>query len=160
MSALSTRPTRGELSASTSQHCLTTAMHSSHSPSMVVNIASVRCGRPESRTTRMARATASDTEPVSSAATVGETEKAISMPSPYAAPHVLARPPAPAAGSERLRHRERFLDDLEPQVLIDLHHPGVLLVVHRLHRAALRGKTVQLTEVGGLDRHAEPVAAV
>src|SRR4051812_2726621 len=151
MSALSTSPTRGEASASTSQHCFTTAMHSSHSPSIVVNIASVRCGRPESRTTRMARATASDTEPVSSAATVGATEKAISMPSPYAAPDVVARPRRRGRGrSEGLLHRERFLDDREAQVLVDLDHPRVLLVVHRLHRAPFRRKAGELPEVGDL----------
>ncbi len=59
-------------------------MHSSHSPSTVVNIESVRFGRPDSRTTRTAAATASLTEPVESAATDGDTEKATSMRTPYA----------------------------------------------------------------------------
>ena len=52
MSALSTRLTRLPYRPTTSQHCLTTAMHSSQSPSRVVNIESVRFGRPDSRTTR------------------------------------------------------------------------------------------------------------
>ena len=66
MSALRTRPTRGEVAATTSTACLTTAITSSHSPSMLVNIALVSQGRPEARTTRTASATASLTPPVSS----------------------------------------------------------------------------------------------
>src|SRR6266540_1480564 len=66
MSALSTSPTRGDTSATTSTARLTTAITSSHSPSMLVNIALVSLGRPDSRTTRTAAATASVTEPVSS----------------------------------------------------------------------------------------------
>src|SRR5205823_10528465 len=54
----------------------TTAITSSHSPSTVVNIASVRFGRPEARTTRTASATRSPTDsPVPS----GVTENATSM---------------------------------------------------------------------------------
>ena len=82
MSALSTRLTRGLAAATASTAPLTTAITSSHSPSRVVNIESVRFGSPLSRTTRMAAATASLTEPVSSAATAGATEKATSMASP------------------------------------------------------------------------------
>src|SRR6478735_335185 len=67
MSALRTRPTRGEVAATTSTACLTTAITSSHSPSMLVNIALVSHGSPEARTTRTASATASLTPPVSSA---------------------------------------------------------------------------------------------
>jgi hypothetical protein len=48
-------------------------------PSTVVNIESVRLGRPESRTIRTAAATASLTEPVESTEPDGATEKAISM---------------------------------------------------------------------------------
>ena len=51
-------------------------MHASQSPSIVVNIESVRCGRPLSRTTRTASATASLTE---SPTPEGATEKATSM---------------------------------------------------------------------------------
>ena len=56
-------------------------MHSSHSPSMVVNMEVVSLGRPELRTTRTARVTASDTEPSGASVVVGDTEKATSMPS-------------------------------------------------------------------------------
>ena len=68
MSALRTSPTRGDTSATTSTARFTTAITSSHSPSMLVNIAFVSFGSPDSRTTRTAAATASDTPPVSSAA--------------------------------------------------------------------------------------------
>ena len=47
-----------------------------------MNIESVRLGSPLSRTTRMAAATASLTEPASSAATAGATEKATNMATP------------------------------------------------------------------------------
>ena len=64
MSALSTRPTRGEVAATTSTACLTTAITSSHSPSMLVNMAFVSHGSPEARITRTASATAALTPPV------------------------------------------------------------------------------------------------
>src|SRR6478609_5775545 len=85
MSALRTKLTRLPYRPTTSQHCLTTARHSSHSPSRVVNIESVRLGRPDSRTTRMASATAADTDPDSSTlpnspAPVGATENATNIP--------------------------------------------------------------------------------
>ena len=67
MSALSTSDTRGETAATASTAALTTAITSSHSPSTLVNIALVSWGRPDSRTTRTAAATASLTPPVSSA---------------------------------------------------------------------------------------------
>lgn len=51
-------------------------MTSSQSPSIVVNIASVRFGRPDSRTMRTASATASETD---SPEPSGATEKATSM---------------------------------------------------------------------------------
>src|SRR6266545_1113226 len=66
MSALRTRPTRGERAATTSTARLTTAITSSHSPSTLVNIALVSFGSPDSRTTRIASATASLTPPLSS----------------------------------------------------------------------------------------------
>src|SRR5689334_15860211 len=89
-------------------------MHSSHSPSSVVNIESVRCGSPDRRTTVTAAATASLTEPVESAAMDGATEKATSMDPPYAAwpagprtapawEPVLPQPTATAAHDERSR---------------------------------------------------------
>ena len=77
MSALSETVTRGACSATASTACLMTAMTSSHSPSTVVNMASVRLGSPEARTTRTASATRSPTE---SPAPSGVTEKATSMP--------------------------------------------------------------------------------
>ena len=85
MSALSTRQTRLPYRPTTSQHCLTTAMHSSQSPSRVVNIESVRFGRPDSRTTAIAAATAAETDPESSAPPnsplpAGATENATNMP--------------------------------------------------------------------------------
>ena len=79
MSALSTRPTRGEAAETASTARLTTAITSSHSPSMLVNIALVSWGRPDSRTTRTAAATASVTEPVGSL-DIGDREKATIMP--------------------------------------------------------------------------------
>src|SRR6478735_170027 len=63
MSALSTRPTRGYRAATTSTARFTAAITSSHSPSMLVNIALVSQGRPDARTTRTASATASETPP-------------------------------------------------------------------------------------------------
>ena len=65
-SALSTSPTRGEVSATVITACFTTAITSSHSPSMLVNIALVSVGSPDSRMTRTASATDSLTPPVSS----------------------------------------------------------------------------------------------
>src|SRR5690349_22128022 len=56
MSALRTRLTRGDAAATASTARLTTAITSSHSPSMLVNIALVSLGRPDSRTTRTAAA--------------------------------------------------------------------------------------------------------
>src|SRR5699024_2131029 len=56
-----------------------TAIHSSHSPSRVVNIASVRSGNPDLRTTSIASATARPTEPPGSDDTVGATENAKSI---------------------------------------------------------------------------------
>src|SRR5204863_516645 len=65
MSALSTTLTRGARAATASTARLTTAIVSSHSPSMVVNIASVWFGSPLSRTTRTASAsTESGTVPL------------------------------------------------------------------------------------------------
>lgn len=81
MSAFSTSPTRGETAATTSTARFTTAITSSHSPSMLVNIALVSLGSPDSRTTRTAAATASDTPPVSSAVE-GLMLKATSMAPP------------------------------------------------------------------------------
>src|SRR5674536_408501 len=66
MSALSTSATRDDRAATTSTARLTTAITSSQSPSMLVNIALVSCGSPDSRTTWIAAATASDTPPRSS----------------------------------------------------------------------------------------------
>ncbi len=63
MSAFSTSDTRLPYRPTASQARLTTSMHSSQSPSMVVNIESVRFGRPDSRTIRTASVTASDTDP-------------------------------------------------------------------------------------------------
>src|SRR5205814_5700448 len=73
-SALRTRLTRGALAATASTACFTTAITSSHSPSTVVNIASVRLGSPEARTTRTASATRSPTDsPVPSGVTENAT---------------------------------------------------------------------------------------
>jgi hypothetical protein len=74
-SAFSTRLTRGARAATASTARLTTAMASSQSPSMVVNMASVRFGSPLSRTTRTASATCSATP---SPTPIGVTENAIS----------------------------------------------------------------------------------
>jgi branched-subunit amino acid transport protein len=78
-SALSTRLTRGARAATASTARFTTAMTSSHSPSMVVNMASVRFGSPLSRTTRTASATAS---PTASPVPIGVTENATSKAPP------------------------------------------------------------------------------
>src|SRR6202020_325164 len=56
MSALSTTLTRGARAATASTAPFTTAITSSQSPSIVVNMASVRFGSPLSRTTRTASA--------------------------------------------------------------------------------------------------------
>ena len=66
MSALTTSETRGCDAVMASTHCLSTAITSSHSPSMLVNIALVSCGRPEARTMRTDSATAAAYDPVSS----------------------------------------------------------------------------------------------
>ena len=63
---MSTSETRGDTAATASTARFTTSITSSHSPSMLVNIALVSFGSPESRTTRTAAATASETPPVSS----------------------------------------------------------------------------------------------
>ena len=63
---MSTSPTRGEVSATAITARFTTAMTSSQSPSMLVNIALVSVGSPDSRMTRTALATDSLTPPVSS----------------------------------------------------------------------------------------------
>src|SRR3954464_3405418 len=91
MSALSTSETRDEWAATASTARFTTSITSSHSPSMLVNIALVWWGRPESRTTRMASATAAETLPSSSDA-AGLTLKARSI-----AP---SSPDAPSADGE------------------------------------------------------------
>src|SRR5256714_3842424 len=78
-SALMTTLTRGAFAATASTARFTTAITSSHSPSTVVNIASVRLGRPDSRTTRTASATRSPTDsPVPN----GVTENATSTVNP------------------------------------------------------------------------------
>src|SRR3954447_3486556 len=79
MSAFSTRETRADDAATTSTACLMTVITSSHSPSMLVNMALVSFGRPDSRTTRMASATALETLPESSEA-AGLMLKATSIP--------------------------------------------------------------------------------
>src|SRR4051795_10394001 len=79
MSAFNTSATRDDDAATTSTACLMTAITSSHSPSMLVNIALVSLGKPDSRTTRIASATAVETLPVSSEA-AGLMLKATSMP--------------------------------------------------------------------------------
>ena len=66
----------GAFAATASTARLTTSMTSSHSPSTVVNIASVRFGRPLSRTTRTASATYSAT---SSPTPIGVIENATSI---------------------------------------------------------------------------------
>ena len=78
-SAFSTRLTRGARAATASTARLTTAMASSQSPSMVVNMASVRFGSPLSRTTRTASATSSATpSPTPSGVTENATSTAFS----------------------------------------------------------------------------------
>jgi hypothetical protein len=109
MSALSTRLTRGAFAPTTSAACLITAITSSQSPSIVVNIASVRFGRPLSRTTRTASATSS---PTSSPTPSGVTENATSMG--YSS---LANPPAAICGTgavqgPRWRNRPHLGDPL------------------------------------------------
>src|SRR3954468_17431626 len=89
-----------------------TSMHSSHSPSTVVNIESVRFGRPDSRTTRTAAATADDTE---SPVPEGATEKATSMAA------TLRVVPAEEARGQRGQHgRETQQDQARRD---DLRHP-------------------------------------
>ena len=63
---MSTSETRGDTAATASTARFTTSITSSQSPSRLVNIALVSQGRPESRTTRTAAATASETPPDSS----------------------------------------------------------------------------------------------
>ncbi len=63
---MSTSPTRGDVSATAITACFTTAITSSHSPSMVVNIAVVSDGSPDARMTRTAAATDALTPPLSS----------------------------------------------------------------------------------------------
>ena len=79
MSAFSVTLTRGARAATASTAALTTAITSSHSPSMVVNIASVWFGSPLSLTTRTASATYSATE---SPTPSGVTENATSIKPP------------------------------------------------------------------------------
>src|SRR3954453_11300364 len=74
-----TSETRADDVETTSTACLMTGITSSHSPSMFVNMAWVSLGKPDSRTTRIASATAADTLPESSDA-AGLMLKATSMP--------------------------------------------------------------------------------
>jgi hypothetical protein len=76
MSAFMTRLTRGARAATASTASFTTAITSSQSPSIVVNIESVWFGRPLERTTRTASATIS---PTPSPTPSGVIEKAMSM---------------------------------------------------------------------------------
>ena len=75
-----TRLMRGVRSATASTQRLTTAITSSHSPSTVVNMDVVSLGRPDSRTTLTAAATAWETEPSGWSDVCGEMENARSMP--------------------------------------------------------------------------------
>src|SRR5712691_2478051 len=77
MSAFKVRPTRGACSLTASTADLITAITTSHSPSIVVNMESVRFGKPLARTTRIASAT---TSPTSAPMPSGVIEKATSMP--------------------------------------------------------------------------------
>ena len=141
-------------------------MHSSHSPSMVVNIASVRCGRPESRTTRMARATASLTEPVSSAATAGATEKAINMPNTVCRSRGSAPEHPRKTRHRRLRTQRSFLRKSASSMIWKPRSWLICticvfcssFIVRMLVRP--RGHPGELVKVGDLDRHPEPVAPV
>ena len=77
---MSTRLTRGARAWTASTARLTTSMASSQSPSMVVNMASVRFGSPLSRTTRTASATTSPTpSPTPSGVTENATSTAFSF---------------------------------------------------------------------------------
>src|SRR6478672_6924324 len=169
MSALSTRLTRGPCAATASTAPLTTARHSSQSPSIVVNIESVRCGRPEARTTATASATAAPTEP-SGSEVDGETEKATSMPPPYSAWSPPRRPPGrrPSRGAHRAGFwpevwdfgapgaggagsvadvalvGQHGLDAAEAELDVDADHVRVLLGVARLDPPGLRREPRQL----------------
>src|SRR2546422_1480278 len=79
ISAFSTTLTRGATSATASTARFTTSMTSSHSPSIVVNIASVWLGSPLERTTCTARATKPETP---SPTPKGVTENATIMATP------------------------------------------------------------------------------
>src|SRR6478735_5695103 len=106
MSALRTRLTREPKGATASTARRTTSMQAAQSPSIVVNIASVRLGSPDSRTTRTASATATDTESAlpdgpeaerpSRAGPEGATEKATSTRRGYPGP--LMTPSGPPTG--------------------------------------------------------------
>src|SRR5438876_7327757 len=78
-SAFSTTDMRGATSATASTARFTTSMTSSHSPSIVVNIASVWLGSPLERTTCTARATTPET---ASPTPKGVTENATIMTTP------------------------------------------------------------------------------
>src|SRR5690242_20030122 len=80
MSAFSTSETRDPNGSTASVARFTTSKHSSQvAPSSSVNIDDVRCGRPESRTTFTAAATASETEPSARPVPDGATENATIM---------------------------------------------------------------------------------
>src|SRR6516165_5930220 len=79
MSAFSTSETRDPNGSTASVARFTTPKHSSQLPSSSVNIDDVRCGRPESRTTFTAAATASETEPSARPVPDGATENATIM---------------------------------------------------------------------------------
>src|SRR6516225_3622399 len=80
MSAFSTSETRDPNGSTASVARFTTSKHSSQVvPSSSVNIDDVRCGRPESRTTFTAAATASETEPSARPVPDGATENATIM---------------------------------------------------------------------------------
>ncbi len=104
MSAFNETVTRGACAATASTACLITAITSSHSPSTVVNMASVRFGNPEARTTRTASATASPTLPSSlvPGPPLGAMLKAKSM----VASLPQARCPAPLLASQFMSPRD------------------------------------------------------
>src|SRR3954451_19007206 len=113
MSAFRTSETRADDAATTSTACLMTAITSSHSPSMFVNMALVSLGKPDSRTTRIASATALDTLPVSSDA-AGLMLKAASMwPASHAPRELLS---AAGAGADP----QRFPGTRDDEYLVTL----------------------------------------
>src|SRR5438445_12885663 len=114
ISAFSTTLTRGATSATAPTARFTTSMTSSHSPSIVVNIASVWLGSPLERTTCTARATTPETP---SPTPRGVTENATIMTTEIRRIGIWSRPAPFGSRPDLVRRRPQRLSVVPAEVL-------------------------------------------